>query len=116
MEENIMGIVGLIIVFVVILLVIGAVGNLLGLIVPLLIFAAIGWLTGKVLRGRGYGPIGNTLLGLGGGIIGSWIFGLLRIPAFTANSGLLGTIIGGVVGALVLIWAVRLIGDQGFAR
>ena len=38
-----------------------------------------GWLAGKLMRGSGYGLIADTLLGLIGAVIGSWIFSALGI-------------------------------------
>jgi uncharacterized membrane protein YeaQ/YmgE (transglycosylase-associated protein family) len=36
-----------------------------------------GWLTGLVIKGRGYGLIGDLIVGLLGGLIGGWLFHLL---------------------------------------
>ncbi len=83
------------------------IGSLLNTIIVLLIWAAIGWLAGKFLRGRGFGTIGNILLGLGGGLLGGILFGILA-PGLTG--GLLGTLISGVVGAVVLVYLIRLLG------
>jgi uncharacterized membrane protein YeaQ/YmgE (transglycosylase-associated protein family) len=82
-----------------------ALGLVFDLFVPVLIWALIGWLAGQLMRGRGYGVLGNVLLGVGGGIIGSIIFRLLNIGV--GNVWLIGNIIVGVVGAVVLIWVVR---------
>lgn len=82
------------------------------IIIPALIAMLIGWLAGKVLRGKGYGPLGDLLLGLGGGIIGSILFGLMGVNA----GGLIGGIFAGVVGAVVLVFGVRLFGNEDFAK
>jgi uncharacterized membrane protein YeaQ/YmgE (transglycosylase-associated protein family) len=84
------------------------VGNVVGLIVMLLIWALIGWLAGKLMRGRGFGTVGNILLGAGGGFVGNFVFGLLgwNLP-----------IIGGVIGAVLLVYLVRALDiDRNFAR
>ncbi|MBC7870594.1 MAG: GlsB/YeaQ/YmgE family stress response membrane protein [Chitinophagaceae bacterium] len=88
------------------------VGPILGLIFTVLSWIFIGFLAGKVLRGRGYGPVGDGLLGLGGGIVGSLLFGLLGI----GSGGLFLGIVAGVVGAVVLVYLVRLVSDSNFAR
>ena len=44
-----------------------------------------GWLAGQVMRGGGYGIIVDILLGLVGGVIGGWVFGLLGITAVLAS-------------------------------
>ncbi len=88
--------------------------SLLGLVFTLLAWAAIGWLAGQFLRGRGYGAIGNILLGVGGGILGGLIFNVAA-PALAA--GLLGKLLSGVVGAIILVYVVRLLGiNPSFGR
>jgi uncharacterized membrane protein YeaQ/YmgE (transglycosylase-associated protein family) len=90
------------------LVILPLVGNVIGLIVMLLIWALIGWLAGKLMRGRGFGTVGNILLGAGGGFVGNFVFGLLgwNLP-----------IIGGVIGAILLVYLVRALGiDRNFAR
>ena len=79
----------------------------LGVAIMLLAWAAIGWLAGQILRGRGYGAVGNILLGLGGGLVGRLLFGLVA-PGLAG--GMLGGLLAGVVGALILVYLVRLLG------
>jgi uncharacterized membrane protein YeaQ/YmgE (transglycosylase-associated protein family) len=75
--------------------------SLLGWIV---IGVIAGWLTGKLMRGAGYGILMDLLLGLVGAVIGGWIFGFLRIPAY----GLVGGLASATVGAVVLVAIARL--------
>lgn len=82
------------------------------LIIPALVAMFIGYLAGQVLRGKGYGPIGDLLLGLGGGIVGSIIFNLIGIGA----NGLIGGILAGVVGAVALVYIIRLVHSDEFAK
>src|SRR5258708_40240514 len=53
-----------------------------------------GWLAGKVMKGRGYGVLVDILLGLLGGVIGGWGFGLIGI---SPGRRMIGAIIGAVV-------------------
>ena len=69
-----------------------------------------GYLAGLVIRGRGYNPIGNVLLGIAGFFVGSLLFGRLGI------AGICGTIVASFLGALVLIGIVRIFIDDDFAR
>src|SRR5690606_24937329 len=78
---------------------------LFGVLIPVLIWALIGWLAGKLMRGQGYGALGNIPLGLGGGIIGGILFSLIGAGATT--EGIIGRIGAGVVGSIVLIFLVR---------
>jgi uncharacterized membrane protein YeaQ/YmgE (transglycosylase-associated protein family) len=86
------------------------------LIIPILIWAVVGWLTGKFMRGRGYGALNNILLGVGGGVLGSLLFRLLNLQGI-GDIWLVGNVIVGVVGAVVLIYAVRLFSaNKAFGR
>jgi uncharacterized membrane protein YeaQ/YmgE (transglycosylase-associated protein family) len=64
-----------------------------------------GWLAGKVMKGGGYGPLMDIVLGIVGGIVGGWLFGMLGISA----GGLIGSIIVAFVGAVILVWISRLL-------
>ncbi len=75
--------------------------NLLWLI---LVGLAAGWITGQLVRGTGYGMIGDIILGIIGAVIGGWIFQLLGITVY----GTLGTIVMAVIGAVLFVTIVRL--------
>jgi uncharacterized membrane protein YeaQ/YmgE (transglycosylase-associated protein family) len=70
----------------------------------LLIGLAAGFLASKMMRGKGYGLIGDLVIGIVGAFLGGWIFGLLHISA----GGLIGLLVTAFVGAVVLIWLLRL--------
>ncbi len=65
-----------------------------------------GWATGKIMKGSGYGPIVDILLGIAGAIIGSRLLGLFGIYT---SGGLIPSILVAIVGAVVLVLIVRLI-------
>jgi uncharacterized membrane protein YeaQ/YmgE (transglycosylase-associated protein family) len=71
----------------------------------LLIGLVAGFLAGKVMKGSGYGLIGDLVIGVVGAFLGGWIFGLLHIAA----GGLLGLLVTAFVGAVVLVWLLRMI-------
>jgi uncharacterized membrane protein YeaQ/YmgE (transglycosylase-associated protein family) len=60
-----------------------------------------GWLAGKLMRGRGFGLIGDLVLGLIGGVIGGWIFTELNVPG---PNGAIGSLAIATVGAVILVW------------
>jgi len=64
-----------------------------------------GWLAGKIMKGRGFGLVGDIVIGIIGAFIGGWLFNFLGI----ALGGLIGSLIMAVVGAIIFIWAVRII-------
>lgn len=75
----------------------------------LLIFLAIGavagWLAGIIMQGSGFGLLGDIVLGIIGAVIGGFLFGLLGFAAV----GLIGQIISATVGAVALVFVLRLL-------
>lgn len=65
----------------------------------LLIGALAGWLAGTVMKGRGFGVLGNIVVGIVGGVLGGFIFGLLGLAA----TGLIGSLVTAFVGAVALL-------------
>lgn len=74
------------------------------LIVFLAIGALAGWLAGKLMKGKGFGLLGNMVVGVIGAIVGGMLFKFLGI----STHGLIGSIITATVGAVVLLYLVRL--------
>lgn len=71
----------------------------------LLIGLVAGWLAGLVMGVGGYGLIGDLIIGVLGAFLGGWLFGVLGIRA----GGLLGALLTAFVGAVVLLFLVRLL-------
>lgn len=71
-----------------------------------------GFLASVVMRGGGYGIVGDIIAGLVGAFIGGWLFSLLGI---SAGGGLLGTIIVAFIGACILIAILRAV-SGGYRR
>jgi uncharacterized membrane protein YeaQ/YmgE (transglycosylase-associated protein family) len=71
----------------------------------LLIGLIAGWLAGKLMRGGGFGIIGDMIVGVIGALIGGWLFGVLGIGV----GGLIGAIITAFVGAVILLAILRAI-------
>jgi uncharacterized membrane protein YeaQ/YmgE (transglycosylase-associated protein family) len=65
-----------------------------------------GWAAGKIMKGSGYGPIVDILLGIAGAIIGSRLLGLLGIYT---SGGLVPNILVAILGAVILVLIVRAI-------
>ena len=77
----------------------------LSLVWFLLIGLAAGWLAGQIMKGGGFGMIGDLIVGVVGAVLGGWLFGLLGVRA----GGLFGALIVATVGAIVLLFILRLI-------
>ena len=80
------------------------------LIVILFVGLVAGWLAGKIVRGTGFGIIGDIVVGIAGAFIASWIFPRL---GFHLSSGLVGEIIYSAIGAIILLLIVRLVRTGG---
>ncbi len=78
-------------------------------ITNLLLFLVIGlvagWLAGQIMKGRGFGLVGNLVVGVIGAIVGGYIFDLAGIQA----GGMIGALAAALVGALILLWVVGLV-------
>jgi uncharacterized membrane protein YeaQ/YmgE (transglycosylase-associated protein family) len=61
-----------------------------------------GWLAGKIQKGKGFGLVGNLVVGVLGSVFGSWLFWQLGFAAY----GFLGNVVVAVIGALVILWLV----------
>ncbi len=68
-----------------------------------------GWLAGEVMKGSGYGLIGNVIIGIVGGLLGGFIATRLLGVADPVTGFNLPTLIAAFLGAVVLIWIIRLL-------
>ncbi len=76
------------------------------LIIFLIIGAVAGWLAGLIVKGYGFGLVGNIVIG----IVGAFIAGLLLPRAgFGMGGGMGGSIISATIGAVILLLLIRLI-------
>ena len=65
-----------------------------------------GFLTGKLMKGSGYGTIGDIIIGIVGAVIGGYI---MRAVGFTGQGGMIYTILVAIVGAVILTLLLRLV-------
>jgi uncharacterized membrane protein YeaQ/YmgE (transglycosylase-associated protein family) len=65
-----------------------------------------GWLAGVLVKGGGFGVIGDIVVGVVGAFIGGFLFSTFGV---SSGGGLLGSIVVATIGAVVLIFLVRLI-------
>ena len=75
----------------------------------ILIGLAAGFLAGKVMKGHGFGLLGNLVVGVVGALLGGFLLGLLGI--YTA--GLIGNLISAFIGAVVLLLLISFINRKG---
>lgn len=72
-----------------------------------------GFLASVVMRGGGFGIIGDIIAGIIGAFLGGWLFGLLGV---SAGGGIVGSIIVAFIGACILIAILRLFSRSYPAR
>ena len=77
----------------------------MSLLWTLLLGGIAGWLAGQVMKGDGYGIIVDIILGL----LGGWLGGHVLAWAGITAGGSIGYLITAFIGAVILVWIVRLI-------
>jgi uncharacterized membrane protein YeaQ/YmgE (transglycosylase-associated protein family) len=82
--------------------------TLSGLIVFLLIGAIAGWLAGLIVRGFGFGLLGNIVVGIIGAFLAGWLLPMLGI-GFSLGSPIVTSIVYAMIGAIVLLVLIGLI-------
>jgi uncharacterized membrane protein YeaQ/YmgE (transglycosylase-associated protein family) len=76
------------------------------LLVILVVGIVAGWLAGQIVRGAGFGLIGDLLIGIVGALIGSWLLPQLGIHL---GAGIVRAIINATIGAVLLLLVIRLL-------
>ena len=69
----------------------------------LIIGIVAGWLAGHIARGKGFGLLGDMVMGVIGAFVGGFLFGLLGLSAH----GFIGSLITATIGAVAFIFLVR---------
>ena len=75
----------------------------------ILVGATEGWLAGQLLKGGGFGVLGNIVIGVIGAVIGGL---LVRLAGF-APTNTIGQVISATIGAVVLILLLQKFGGRG---
>jgi len=83
------------------------------LIVILLVGGVAGWLIDRVVRGAGFGLVGDAAVGIVGALIGEWLLPRLN-PHFHFLGGLMGMIVDAGIGAVVFLVVLRSVGASGW--
>ena len=75
------------------------------LIIWLVIGAVAGWLAGLIVKGYGFGLVGNIVVGIIGAVLAGW---LLPLVGFVLVGGVIAAIINAVIGAVILLDVIGL--------
>jgi uncharacterized membrane protein YeaQ/YmgE (transglycosylase-associated protein family) len=71
----------------------------------ILIGLIAGALAGRFVSGHGYGVFGDIVVGVIGAFLGGWLFATFGV----AGGGILLSLVTAFVGAVILLWAIRMI-------
>jgi uncharacterized membrane protein YeaQ/YmgE (transglycosylase-associated protein family) len=77
----------------------------MGILAFLFVGLVAGWLAGQITSGRGFGIIGDIIVGILGALVGGHILGWFGIFTY----GMIGSIIAAMVGAVILLSLIRLV-------
>jgi uncharacterized membrane protein YeaQ/YmgE (transglycosylase-associated protein family) len=82
------------------------------LLIILLVGIIAGWLAGKIMRGTGFGLVGDLVIGIIGALIGGWLLPRLGIQL---GVGIVAAIINATIGAMLLLFVLSLVrGGSGW--
>ena len=75
------------------------------LIILLIVGAIAGWAAGQIVKGYGFGLVGNIVVGVVGAFIGNWLFPMLGMW----GGDMIGSIISAILGAVILLVVIGLV-------
>ena len=76
------------------------------IIIWLIVGAIAGWLAGMVVRGGGFGLIGDIIVGIVGAVIAGWLLPRIGI---IIGGGFVAAVINAFIGAVILLIILRLL-------
>lgn len=79
--------------------------DLTSLLIVIVIGAIAGWLAGLIVKGTGFGIVGNIVVGIVGGLIAGWLLPMIGI----SFGGIIGSIVMAVIGAVILLFVIGLV-------
>ena len=79
----------------------------MSLLVFLIVGAIAGWLAGLIVKGYGFGLLGNIVIGIVGACLAGWIFP--RLGFSVGGGGVIDAIIYATIGAIILLVLIRLV-------
>jgi uncharacterized membrane protein YeaQ/YmgE (transglycosylase-associated protein family) len=81
---------------------------LMSIIVFLIVGGIAGWLAGLLIKGRGFGIIGDIIVGIIGAFIGGFALTAIGLAGFF-GAGIIGSIIVALIGAIILLFIIKLV-------
>ena len=77
------------------------------ILIIILVGLIAGWLAGKIVRGAGFGLIGDIAIGIVGAFIASWLFPKLGLH-IPLGTGIIRQIVYSTVGSVLLLLVIRI--------
>ncbi|MDZ7845224.1 MAG: GlsB/YeaQ/YmgE family stress response membrane protein [Anaerolineales bacterium] len=81
----------------------------MGLLTWIIVGAIAGWLAGQIMKGSGFGLIGNILIGIVGALVGGWVAGTLFNTPNAISGFNLTTIVVAFLGAVIVLFIARML-------
>ncbi len=81
----------------------------MGLLTWLIIGGLAGWVAGLVVKGRGFGLLGNIVIGIIGALLGGWLAGAVLNIQDPVSGFNLATFIVALLGAIILLYLVKIL-------
>jgi uncharacterized membrane protein YeaQ/YmgE (transglycosylase-associated protein family) len=77
------------------------------IIIWLIVGAVAGWLAGMVVKGGGFGLVGDIVVGIVGAVIAGWL--LPQLGIIIGGGGIVGAIVDAFIGAVILLFILKLV-------
>jgi uncharacterized membrane protein YeaQ/YmgE (transglycosylase-associated protein family) len=87
----------------------------MGILVWIIVGAIAGFVASKVVKGKGMGLLWDIVVGIVGAFLGGWLAGLAGLQVSTGTFTV-GGIVSAIVGAIILLGALRLLTARGLLR
>lgn len=84
--------------------------SLESIVIILIIGGLAGWLAGLIVKGYGFGLLGNIVVGIIGAFVGTWVLGQFGIRV---GPGLIGSVLNATVGAVLILVVIGLLRRLG---
>lgn len=101
-----MGVIGILLIVALIFVVLNVAQWGIGILVSIVFWGIAGFLASRLMGNSGNSLLGNILLGIIGGAVGSFVLNLLNV-GFVGDMWIVGTIIVGVIGGVIVIAIAR---------
>ena len=82
--------------------------DLISIVIWVLLGAVAGWISGQIMKGGGFGTVGNIVVGIVGSFIGGWLAGQFGIMGAQVGGFSIASVLTAVAGSCVLLFVIGL--------